>query len=290
MIVPWVAAGAAILGVTIAQSIQANGPVAESAPLSAAVLIAAEGRVAAYPGAEVRLRAELPGRLVQVLFQEQQLVAQGDLLAQVDPEEAQAAIAEVLARISEAEAEIHLAEANLERRRALVAEQIATRHDLDQSIRDLDVARARLETARAERSRLKVRLRQTRIVAPLDGTITDRSIDTGEFVEHGDPIATITDLSRLRIEAEADEADAASLAVGARVKITAHGYPDRSWSGSVEEVSDTVTLRKLKPQDPGRPTDTRILGIKVAFTEPSPLKLGTTVELRIEAADLRTAR
>ena len=41
-----------------------------------------------------------------------------------------------------------------------------------------------------------------------------------------------------------------------------------------------MTLRRLKPQDPSRPTDTRILAVKVAFAEPTPLKLGTTVELR----------
>ena len=43
-----------------------------------------------------------------------------------------------------------------------------------------------------------------------------------------------------------------------------------------------MTLRRLKPQDPSRPTDTRILAVKVAFAEPTPLKLGTTVELKIE--------
>jgi hypothetical protein len=51
----------------------------------------------------------------------------------------------------------------------------------------------------------------------------------------------------------------------------------------VEEVADAVTLRRLKPQDPSRPTDTRILAVKVAFSEPTPLKLGTTVELKIQA-------
>jgi hypothetical protein len=46
-----------------------------------------------------------------------------------------------------------------------------------------------------------------------------------------------------------------------------------------------VTPRRLKPQDPARPTDTRVLAVKVAFTEPTPLKLGATVELRIQPRD-----
>jgi multidrug resistance efflux pump len=94
-------------------------------------------------------------------------------------------------------------------------------------------------------------------------------------------VVTIADLNRLRVEAEADEADAGALAKGAAVAITSEGYAGRSWSGTVEEIADSVTLRKLKPQDPSRPTDTRIVSVKVAFAERTPLKLGTTVELRI---------
>ena len=63
--------------------------------------------------------------------------------------------------------------------------------------------------------------------------------------------------------------------------ITADGYPGRSWRGHVEEIPDSVTLRRIKPQDPSRPTDARILAVKVAFAEPVPLRLGTTVDLRI---------
>ena len=95
---------------------------------------------------------------------------------------------------------------------------------------------------------------------------------------------TLADLSRLRVEGEAHEADAGAIALGAPVRISAEGYPGQSWPGRVEEIPDSVTLRRLKPQDPSRPTDTRILAVKVAFVEPNPLKLGTTVELRIHPA------
>ncbi|HET8644068.1 MAG TPA: HlyD family efflux transporter periplasmic adaptor subunit, partial [Vicinamibacteria bacterium] len=100
--------------------------------------------------------------------------------------------------------------------------------------------------------------------------------------ETGDHTFTMANLERLRIEAEADEADAGALSVGAPVAVTADGYEGRSWKGRIEEIADAVTLRQLKAQDPGRPTDTRIVAVKVAFLEEAPLKLGTTVELRIE--------
>jgi len=104
------------------------------------------------------------------------------------------------------------------------------------------------------------------------------------MVETGDHAFTVADLGRLRIEGEAHEADAEAVTLGAEVTITADGYPGHSWRGRVEEIPDSVTLRRIKPQDPSRPTDARVLAVKVAFAEPAPLKLGTTVDLRIAPA------
>jgi hypothetical protein len=53
----------------------------------------------------------------------------------------------------------------------------------------------------------------------------------------------------------------------------------------VEEIPDTVVGRRLKPQDPGKPEDTRVLLVKIAFQEPTPLKLGQRVEIRIAGSD-----
>jgi HlyD family secretion protein len=279
--------GAGVIGlglltatVILARSANGTAPVAAAPAVSRGV--AAEGRVSAYPGSEVRLAAERGGRITRVLVEEGQAVGRGALLAEIDADELRAALAEARARVAEAQAEVKLADLNRGRRERLVREQIVAAHDLDQASRDLDIARARLETASASVTRYEAQIRKTRIVAPIAGTVIARRVDAGETVETGDHAFTLANLDRLRIEAEADEADAGTLAVGAPVSITADGYEGRSWKGSVEEIADAVTLRQLKAQDPGRPTDTRIVAVKVAFLEEAPLRLGTTVELRIE--------
>jgi RND family efflux transporter MFP subunit len=279
------------LGLAIATVLQArSGAVTATAPRVAAAAaaagheIAAEGRVVTYPGAEVRVAAERGGRLVRLDVQEGDQVRAGQVLAEIESEELRAALAEARSRVSEAEAEVRLAELLRDRRRRLLAEQIVSAHDADEADRDLDRARARGAAARAEAARYEAQLRKSRILAPLSGTVTARHVDAGETVETGDAVVTVADLDRLRVDAEADEADAGSLSVGSAASITADGYPGQAWKGRVEEVADSVTLRRLKPQDPSRPTDTCILAVKVAFDAPSPLRLGTTVELRIRAA------
>lgn len=282
--------GAGLLTATVIQARGAAGRTAGTpSPAGASAAqaprgVAAEGRVSGYPGSEVRVAAERDGRFTRVLVEEGQAVRAGQLLAELDSDELRAALAESRARVTEAEAEVRLAQVNRERRERLVREQIVAAHDLDQASRDLDIARARLETASAEVARYDAQLRKTRIVAPIAGTVIDRQVDPGEMVETGDHAFTLANLGRLRIDAEADEADAGALSLGAPVAITADGYEGLRWKGTIEEIADAVTLRKLKAQDPGRPTDTRIVAVKVAFAEPTPLKLGTTVELRIEPA------
>ena len=278
-----VLAGTALLGATTMQAVGVAGrsaPEARTAP-PAPRRIAAEGRVVAYPGAEVKVGSERAGRVIAVRVVENAVVRKGEVLVELESDELAAALAAARARLAETEAEVTLAELTRERRRALVAERIAAPHDLDQADRDLEIARARRATAAAEAVRLEAQLRKTRILAPISGTVTSRVVDPGETVEAGDPVVSIANLRRLRVEGEADEADAGALAVGAKVEVLADGYPGETWAGHVEEVADAVTLRALKPQDPGRPTDTRILAVKVAFDEPTPLRLGTTVELKI---------
>ncbi len=272
--------GLGLLGLTALQA-RGTSPAA-AAPRAADQRVAAEGRVVAYPGAEVQVGAERAGRLVRVLVQEGQSVRKGDLLAEIESDELRAALDEARARVVEADAEIRLAELNRERRQKLVDEQILALNDFDQATRDLDIARARKLTAQATVDRYEAQLRKSRIVAPIAGHVTARKVDAGQTVEAGDHAFTIADLGRLRIEGEAHEADAGAIVPEARVTITADGFPGQAWKGRVEEIPDSVTLRRLKPQDPSRPTDTRVLAVKVAFTEPTPLKLGTTVELRID--------
>jgi RND family efflux transporter MFP subunit len=282
--------GGALVGATVLQArvvVQPSAAAATELASRPATGIAAEGRVVAYPGAEVRIGAERAGRLVRVLVEEGAAVRKRQLLAEIDSDELRAALDEARARVVEAEAEVRLSEATLARRQKLQQERIIAAQDLDQALRDALTTSARVSTAKASVARYEALVAKSRIEAPIAGTLIARRVDAGQMVETGDHAFTVADLTRLRIEGEAHEADAQDVAKGAPVTITADGYPGRSWRGTVEEVPDSVTLRRIKPQDPSRPTDARILAVKVAFAEPVPLRLGTTVDLRIGAGSGR---
>jgi RND family efflux transporter MFP subunit len=244
-------------------------------------LIRAEGRMAAYPGADVVVGTDVGGRLRNLAVTEKTKVKKGDLLAEIDADEQRAALAEARRRVTEAEVDMKFFDIEHTRSQNLGAANAIAAAAVDRSAHDRDSAQARHDVAVATAQRLSTVVGKTRIVAPIDGTVTARFRNAGETVAPGAELVSIADLDKLRVEAEVDEYDAARVALGAPVTISAEGYGD-TWKGHIEEIPDAVTSRRLKPQDPARPSDTRVLVVKVALDGPTPVKLGQRVEVAIQ--------
>ena len=242
--------------------------------------VTAEGRVVAYPGAEVIVGSEVAGRIVNLPVCEKSRVRKGDLIAELAADDLRASQAEAEARILEAQADERYYERELRREQELVARRAGTAENLDTLRHSLDASHARRAAAVAVRDHFAALVAKTRIVAPLGGVVTARHVQPGETIEAAAKVVTIVDLDRLRVEAEVDEYDTARIALGATVAIVAEGYP-APWQGRIEEIPDAVVGRKLRPEDPGRPIDARVLPVKIRMTRPNPLKLGQRVEVQI---------
>jgi RND family efflux transporter MFP subunit len=240
----------------------------------------AEGRIAAYPGAQVLVGTDFAGTISRLLVNEKDLVHRGDLLAEIRSDQEQAELAEAKARVAENKADLAFYDAEADRVQHLWESHSLAKSQLDRAVRDRDTARARLQTAIAIAQRREAILNKARIVAPINGVVLLRDIEVGETVSIGATLFTLADPARVRVEAELDEFDIGKLKVGSEVEVTAEGFSS-SWKGRVEEIPDSVGPRRLKPQDPGKPADTRVLLVKVALSEPTPLKLGQRVEVAL---------
>ncbi len=243
--------------------------------------VVAEGRLTTYPGAEVLVGSEVAGTIVSLPVSEKQRVRKGQVIAELRSDDLRAQLAEAAARVAETDAEIRLADAERARAESLFAQQVDTASRRDKAVRDLEVSTARRTTALAVATRLEAEIAKRRIVAPIDGVVIVRHVDAGESIDARAAIVTIADLARVRVEAEVDEYDAGRLVIGSAVGVTAEGFDGRRWRGTVEEIPDSVAGRRLKPQDPGKPADTRVLLVKIHLDEATPLKLGQRVEVEI---------
>jgi len=257
---------------------------AAATPVRAASLrdarLRVEGRMAAYPGAQVVVGTDFAGTISRLLVNEKDVVRRGDVLAEIRADEERAELAEAKARIAESSADLTFYEAEGDRLQRLWESKSVPRNQLDRAVRDRQAARARLQNATATAHRIEAILDKAKIVAPIDGVILLREVQPGESVDVGTKLFTLADLSKVRIEAEVDEYDIGNLNIGADAEVTAEGF-SKSWKARVEEIPDSVGPRKLKPQDPGKPADTRVLLVKVALSEKTPLKLGQRVEVAL---------
>ena len=244
--------------------------------------IVAEGRLASYPGSEVTVGSDVAGTIERLTVEEKDVVKKGDVIAVIRANDTRAELHEAKARVGEADADIRLFEAEVARARSLWEQEVGSKQAWDKAGRDLEAARARRASAVAEVRRLEALVDKTVITAPIDGTVIERFTHAGETIATGDRLLTIANLGRTRVEAEVDEYDAGRVRLGAPVTVRAEGY-DEEWSGTIEEIPDSVVSRRLKPQDPSKPIDTRVLLVKIAFAEPAPLKLGQRVEVHISS-------
>jgi RND family efflux transporter MFP subunit len=242
--------------------------------------VVAEGRIVARPGAEVTVGGEVDGPILKLLAREKARVRKGDILVEFRPDDLQLALAEAEARLSEADADLSYNRGEYDRKVRATTGATQFVADLYSSRRDLEVALARHKAANASVSRARSALARARVASPIEGVVITTFVEPGQVVDSGARLVTVCDLSRLRIEAEVDEFDVARISEGDEVVIKAEGY-GVSWRGKVEEIPDRVAARTLRPDDPGRPTDTRVLLVKIGQTSPITLKLGQQVEVEI---------
>jgi RND family efflux transporter MFP subunit len=275
--------GILIVIATVVQ-VGANRPKRDAAPKldaqAEAPRVVAEGRVVTYPGAEVTVGTDVSGTIERLNVEEKASVRAGDVVAVIRADDTRAALSVARARVGEAEADIRLFQAEVERAKHLFGEDVGSKQAWDKAERDLDSARARLASAAAEVRRLDAMVDKTIITAPIDGVVIARHVHPGETIDAGEPLITVADLKKRRVEAEIDEFDTAHMRVGAPVEVSAEGF-GRTWRGTIEEIPDAVVNRRIKPQDPSKPIDTRVLLVKVAFAEATPLKLGQRVEVKV---------
>lgn len=88
------------------------------------------------------------------------------------------------------------------------------------------------------------RLKDTEVFAPISGIVTTRNVQIGQIVSSGinnvsggTTIMTISDLSRIFINASVDESDIGSIELGQNVKITADAYPNKKFRGKVIQIA-----------------------------------------------------
>lgn len=108
---------------------------------------------------------------------------------------------------------------------------------------DVQRAEAQLEQAKAAYGASQDVLTKLDVRAPFAGEVYFMPLKAGAFVNPGDMLVQVADLSHVVVHAYVDEPDIGKLAVGQPVTVTWDALPGRSWQGDVTQVPTTVMVR-----------------------------------------------
>jgi membrane fusion protein, multidrug efflux system len=236
------------------------------------------GSLAAFDQATVS--AKVPGRLRSITVDLGSVVQQGQLIAQIDPQDyqlrvqqAEAALAQARARLGlpsgrtsdrlepaqtsvvrQARALLDEAKSNRDRQVALFDQGIVARSQLDSADASYKVAISRYEDAieevrnreamvaqrRSELALARQQLDDSAIYAPFDGAIQEKRASIGEYLAAGAPIANVVRMNPLRLRAEVPEREAPQVRVGQSVRVTTEGDPN-VYLGHIARLSPIIT-------------------------------------------------
>ena len=177
----------------------------------------ATGQVAAYRKATVA--AEAAGRIIERFAEPGRQLAVSDTLVRIDPERAQLNLEQAKA-LHQARA-VDLAHAEHEYKRAidLYRRKVVSQDTLDDLRFAEQGARAQLTHSRVQISHAQRALEDTVVKTPYAAQVEQVHVQVGDYVNPGQPIATITDFSSARVIAGVTAAEAASLTLNDSAKV-----------------------------------------------------------------------
>jgi RND family efflux transporter MFP subunit len=185
------------------------------------------------------------------------LVKQGDLLMDLDPELAELELDRMDGELEQARIELADAERLFTEARALTSRGAFPKSEADSRKSAVDVKNATVRQLEARSKQQRAVIERHRLVAPYDGVISRRLADAGEWVETGTPVVELVSLDRPRLDVQVPQEYYAKLAGESKVTVKLDAFPNREFAGQVVAtvpVKDPVArtfLTRVEWEDQG---------------------------------------
>lgn len=247
----------------------------------------------------VTISSRVDGHISKVYIDDNQLVKEGDLLAELDPNDyqasaelAEASLAAAQASSEQAAAQVGIAAVEAKRtekdysryRQLLDANASITQQQvdnadaaaksaaaqLDAANKQVLLAQARIVEAKASYDKALLNLSYTKIRAPQTGKITNKEIEAGEYIKTGQPLLMIVP-QEVWVIANFKETQLKKMKVGQPVSIKVDAYPQRKFKGHIESIqSGTGAVFSLLPPENATGNYVKVVQrvpVKIVFDE-----------------------
>jgi len=221
------------------------------------------------PDEVVQVTAEVEGPVRDVVFNEGMRVTPETLLARIDPQRYRLEAQRAEANVRKAQADRAQAEAELVRREQLGREQLVSAEELNRAKQEAERMIGDADAAKAARDIAVENQRRSEVRASRAGIVNTKTVETGQFVKSGQVLATIVDVSRLRLRFMVSESESLRARGGQEVAFHVAPLGDRAFQAKIYHVGAVA--------DP----QTRQVEVLAWVSNPGPLKPGFFAEVEL---------
>ncbi len=189
---------------------------------------------------EPEVSAEVAGRVTSVNVEVGDAVRKDAVLAEIDS-------ADYRLRHGSAQAEIGRLKALIEQQERLVARYEAlakgdffAKNALEDARAQLQALRSQLAAAEAQSGEASRNVARARVLAPVDGGVSARLVNVGDYVAIGAPIVRLSPARLLRVSLPYPESLAGVLKVGQPVRLRSPAAPETVIEAAISEIRPTV--------------------------------------------------
>jgi membrane fusion protein, multidrug efflux system len=244
----------------------------------------------------VTISAKMLGRIQSITAVEGAKVQPGQVLVLLDDTDLRAQEAQAAASLNYARQNSVLSKINLDRTQddfqrtsTLYKSGATTREQFEHAVKALDTANAQftiteaqVETSNAQLRVIETQLLNTRISAPISGTIAKQSLMQGDVVQPGQTIFTVNDLANVWVTANYEETKIGKIRIGAPVQIRVDAYGSRPFTGKVSLIGSGIVAPPFSIGDFTKTTQR--VPVKILFDsipESTVLLPGMSVEVKV---------
>ena len=246
------------------------------------VVLQAQPRAAMLPlhlQAEVQSRYvtamsfRIAGQLVQRRVHLGDVVRRGQVVARLDPADADQNADSARADLEAARQHLKTAQKQLQRDTEQAREHLVSAQQLEQSQDAYAAAQSQFKAAQARAAVAGNQRDYTTLVAQHDGVISAEQANTGDVLAAGRPVFSLAWSGAVDVVTDVADSQVASIAPGAAASVTLAALPGRNFAGTVREVS------------PAADPQSRTYRVKITLDQPdAALRLGMTGNVVITPA------
>jgi len=233
------------------------------------------------PREKVEIKSKVAGQVLKVFVDAGDKVKKGQLLLQLDPTDYERDVAKCEADVAAAKNALEFSELSLDRRQKGLEARGVAQMDVDTAAADVRAKKVALQTATVAFNAASDRLHYTRVLSPMEGTVTERGIQPGEVVTpgvqasfDGKSLMTISDLSTLLVKADLNQIDVAKVQMGQKVTVTLDALPGKTYEATITKIAPASILPKDKQVD--------VFPVEATLTKSDlSIKPGMTADVRI---------